>query len=66
MERIWSQLKSDSDLLARDAILRNHFVKKGTAKVGSAIQTDMDLLDLSDSEGEDEDSMECDVYNVAI
>ncbi len=52
--------------MARDTILRNYFVKKGTAKVGSAIQTDMDLLDISDSEGEDEDSMDCDVYNEAI
>ena len=68
LERIWSELKHDSQLMVRDTLLRNYFIKRGKAKLGSAIQTDMDLLDLSDSEGEEsaDDAINGDVFDVAI
>ena len=58
-------------MLAKDELLRNHFAKRGKAKIGTSIQSAMDLLDLSDSESDEEDgdgliSESGDSYEVAI
>ena len=69
VERIWIQLRSEPELLECDRMLRNYFMQNKNAKQ-NLIENDMDLLDLSDSEGSvmdlEEAKEEQDIYSSAV
>ena len=69
VERIWIQLRSEPELLEQDRMLRAYFMQNKNAKQ-NLIENDMDLLDLSDSEGSvmdlEEAKEEQDIYSSAI